>query len=212
MSKILLGSESPGRRFVLQKMGFLFDSLAPNIEEKSLDKNSEISLQQAIELVKFNSKLKMDQLLQMIGKDHKYELIITSDTTVWANNKIYEKTYDKILATNLLSELTGKTHQVITGVSLYLPEKGKKSEYKLIQFHDTTEVYITDNVTIINLYLQSDDCLGKAGCYGIQGKGSIIINSVKGSIDNVIGLPIQKIIKILEENENNIIMNILKTD
>ena len=204
MSKILLGSESPGRKHVLEKFGFSFDTFAPKVDEKSV--SGTISLQEAINLVELNSKLKMNKLIEKASKLNDYALLITSDTTVFYNNKIYEKTYNKNLATSLLEELTGHIHQVITGVTLGIFDENNKDNFKTIEFFEITDVTITSNKVLINFYLQSDDCLGKAGCYGIQGSGSIIIEDVKGSIDNVIGLPMNKII----QEVNSDIMNLLK--
>lgn len=201
---VLLGSESPGRKHVLQKFGFSFDCLAPKVNEKSL--SGSISFQEAVNLVSYNSKLKMNTLIEKINNLKKYSLLITSDTTVFFNNKIYEKTYDKELATKILQELAGHTHQVITGVTLYISDGEVKKNFTTIEFFEVTDVTLTNDTTLLNYYLQSDDCLGKAGCYGIQGSGSLLIEDVKGSIDNVIGLPINKIIK----NLNGYILNLLK--
>ena len=192
MAKILLGSQSPGRKHVLDKFGFLYDTFVPNANEKSI--NGNIYLQEAIDLVLFNSKLKLDTILAKTPDVTNYSLIITSDTTVFYNNKIYEKTYDKDKARVLLSELVGKTHQVITAVTLYITTGQNSDSPQILSFYDDTKVRITADQTLIDLYLRTDDCLGKAGCYGIQGAGSLIIDQLIGSIDNVIGLPIQAIL------------------
>ena len=204
MSKILLGSESPGRKHVLEKYGLSFDCFAPKVNEKSI--SGPTSFQDAINLVLFNSNLKMQALFEKINHLKNYVLLITSDTTVFFNNKIYEKTYDKSLAIKVLQELTGRTHQVITGVTLSLFDEKINKNYKTIEFFDVTEVTLTNNASLIDFYLLSDDCLGKAGCYGIQSSGTLIIEYVKGSIDNVIGLPFNKII----EHLNGYILNLLK--
>lgn len=204
MSKILLGSESAGRKKIIEKFGFSFDTLAPQVDEKSI--LGPISFQDAIDLVLFNSNLKMKTLSEKAGSLNSYVLLITSDTTVFFNNKIYEKTYDKELARKILHELAGHTHQVITGVTLNILDEEIKHVFKTVEIFDVTDVTLTNDSFLINYYLESDDCLGKAGCYGIQGSGSLIIESVKGSIDNVIGLPINKILK----NLNGYILNHLK--
>ena len=206
MSKILLGSMSPGRKHILDKYGFTFDAFSPDIDEKSI--KGTISFQEAIDLVLFNSKLKMDKVLEK-NNINIYSVIITSDTTVFCNNKIYEKTYDKNMAKILLSELIGKTHKVITGVSLCINNSTTNDSNKsIIQLYDITDVHITSNKSLIDFYLQSDDCLGKAGCYGVQGSGALIIEEIIGSLDNVIGLPMNKIILNIHDNH---LLNLLKT-
>lgn len=202
MSKILLGSMSPGRKHVLNKFGFQFDCFSPEVNEKSITDN--ISLQKAIDLVLFNSKLKMDKTLEQNNIED-YSLIITSDTTVFYNYKIFEKTNDKNKARNILYELAGKWHIVITGFSLYY--KDNNGFDQRINDIATTEVKITADKSLIDFYLLSDDCLGKAGCYGVQGSGTIVIDEIKGSIDNVIGLPLSKIFKLV----NSKLLNLLKT-
>ena len=205
MSNILLGSESPGRKHVLEKFGFSFDCLAPKVDEKSV--YGSIPFQEAVDLVLFNSNLKMNTLIEKANDINDYILLITSDTTVFFNNKIYEKTYDKTLATKLLHELKGQKHHVITGVTLYIFRTNTKDMPKTIQFYEVTEVSLTNNDLLIDFYLQSDDCLGKAGCYGIQSSGSIIIEDVNGSLDNVIGLPMNKIVLNLPPNILNSLKN-----
>lgn len=207
MSTILLGSESPGRKHVLEKFGFSFDSFAPKVDEKS--HSGFISFQEAVDLVIFNSQLKMAKLVEKASDINNYKLLITSDTTVLCNNKIYEKTYDKTLAASLLRELTGKTHQVITGVSLRLLDESSSSFSIEKTLYDVTEVSITGNQDLIEYYLSSsDDCLGKAGCYGVQSAGSLIIDSLKGSIDNVIGFPLRKLIESLDSKFLNLLKNV----
>ena len=103
----------------------------------------------------------MNKLQQLINFDD-YILLITSDTTVFCNNRIYEKTYDKQEAVKLLSELIGKTHQVITGVTMII--RNNTEDTTPIELYEVTEVTITSDQTLIDFYLRSDDCLGKAGC------------------------------------------------
>lgn len=197
MSKILLGSESPGRKHVLTKYSLSYDSIAPEVEEKSL--SGTVSFQEALDLVLFNSQLKLDKIRSTVSNLDQYSCIITSDTTVYCNKKIYEKTYDKTLASQLLDELAGKNHQVITGVSLFFPGLGDSTIENPLKIYDITDVHLTANHGLIDFYLLSDDCLGKAGCYGVQGPGSIIIEQITGQIDNVIGLPLAKILASLPQ-------------
>ena len=198
MFKFLLGSESPGRKHVLTKYGLSFDSIAPQVDEKSL--SGTISFQQALDLVLFNSQLKLDKIRSTVSNLDQYICIIASDTTVYCNRKIYEKTYDKSLATQLLNELAGKNHQVITGVSIFFPRLDEATIENPLKIHDITDVTITANHDLIDFYLLSDDCLGKAGCYGVQGPGSLIIDQITGQIDTVIGLPMAKILSSLPQS------------
>ena len=131
MNKILLGSMSSGRKHVLEKFGIAFDCLSPDVTEKSL--SDSISLEEAINLVLYNSKIKMDAIFKN-NFINNYSMIITSDTTVYCNNKLYEKTNDKEKAKKLLFELAGLQHAVITGVSISIKEDS--GEFTTVELYD----------------------------------------------------------------------------
>lgn len=194
---LLLGSQSIGRRLVLEKAGIDFSWLATSSPEKSA--SGTITLDDVIKLVIENSRLKMDSLL--MSKDSKnYNILLTADTVVWSNNKIYGKAPSVDIAKKYLNELSGKIHSCITAVTIILIEKNTIMHRKVI--HDITEVKLTDKNILITNYLDSDEWKGKAGAYAIQGLGSILIEKINGDYNNIIGLPLHKILDYLFSVEN----------
>ncbi|GAL87468.1 hypothetical protein MYP_4698 [Sporocytophaga myxococcoides] len=121
-------------------------------------------------------------------------LIIAADTTVLVEGKILEKPVDSLDARRMLKELSGKYHEVITGVCLL--HKDKK-----ISFSDTTKVYFRDlSDAEIEHYVETYKPFDKAGSYGIQEWiGLVGITGIEGSYFNVMGLPIHRVYECLKE-------------
>ena len=120
------------------------------------------------------------------------DLLITSDTIVWINNKALGKPKDKEEAFEMLQELSGKSHQVISSVSI------KNNTFQKI-FNDVTLVHFKElSSKEINYYIDNYKPFDKAGAYGIQEWiGFIGIKSIEGSYFNVVGLPVHKLYKEL---------------
>ncbi|NVJ89983.1 MAG: septum formation protein Maf [Flavobacteriaceae bacterium] len=120
------------------------------------------------------------------------DILVTSDTIVWLNDKALEKASNKQEAFNMLKTLSGKTHEVITSVSL------KSTKFQKI-FNDTTKVTFKElSEEEINYYINNFKPFDKAGAYGIQEWiGFIGINKIEGSYFNVVGLPVHKLYKEL---------------
>ena len=120
------------------------------------------------------------------------EVLITSDTIVWLDNKALGKPIDASHAVRMLTEMSGKTHKVITSVCI-------KSTKKEVVFHDETLVTFTDlSLDEIEFYLKNYKPFDKAGSYGIQEWiGLVAIEKIEGSYANVVGLPTHKLYKEL---------------
>ena len=177
--KIVLGSESPRRRELLSSMGFVFRTLKPKIDE-SFDSSLKLET-----IAEFLSLKKSDALIQKIDAD---EILICSDTIVLLENEIIGKPKDKKEAKNILYKLSGKTHLVITGVTI-------RNKEKYITFQDKTEVTFNKlSDSEIDSYLKTNDAMDKAGAYGIQDWiGMIGVQKINGSYTNVMGLPTSKL-------------------
>ncbi|MCP4176492.1 MAG: Maf-like protein, partial [bacterium] len=136
-----------------------------------------------------------------VSKNNVKDIVIGSDTVVMLENKIFEKPSNIDNAIYMLKKLSGKTHKVITGVSLILHNKSIKCS-----FIDTSYVaFKTLSVNDIRHYFKFINPLDKAGGYAIQEKGELIIDSVEGSYDNIVGFPSEKIVKSIKIiNELNI--------
>lgn len=140
------------------------------------------------EITDYLANLKAEAFTNLADND----LLITSDTIVWINNKALGKPKDKEEAFEMLQELSGKSHQVISSVSI------KNNTFQKI-FNDVTQVYFKElSSKEINYYIDNYKPFDKAGAYGIQEWiGFIGIKSIEGSYFNVVGLPVHKLYKEL---------------
>ena len=179
---IILASGSPRRQQFLRDLDIPF-----TIQLKEVDEIYPQHLQ-SNEITEYLADLKANAFSELNEND----LLITSDTIVWLDNKALGKPKDSEDAFDMLSQLSGKKHQVITSVSI----KGKNFQ-KMIS--DTTDVYFKELSTEeIDYYINTYQPFDKAGSYGIQEWiGFIGIERIKGSYFNVMGLPVQKLYKEL---------------
>lgn len=177
IKKIILGSNSPRRSNLLKSIGLSFEIRKIDIEE-TYPKNLS-----PIKIAEFLSKKKSDH--QEISEN---EILICADTLVFQGDKVYGKPKNKKNAKNMLIELSGKSHYVVTGVTLRTSKKTKT-------FHETTQVFFKELSELeIEHYITKYEPFDKAGSYGIQEwLGHIGINKIIGSFNNVMGLPTQKL-------------------
>lgn len=177
--KIILGSASPRRQELLKSLGFSFTIKPLNVDEDHWPENLKeegICLYLAERKAGAYKELKND------------ELLITSDTIVWCNNKVYNKPKDHEDGVKMLNELKGKKHTVYTAVCL-------RSAKKTRTFFDQANVYFKDfNQEEIEYYLTNFKPFDKAGAYGVQDwLGYTGIEKIEGSFYNVMGLPVKKL-------------------
>lgn len=172
---IILGSSSPRRKELLAALGFEFTTLNPDIDESFSD---EILVENVAEYL---AEKKAKALENQLQKD---DLLICSDTVVLINNEILGKPTDAQNAFEILKQLSGNTHKVITGVAL-------KSIDKTSVFSVETTVSFTDlSDEQIRNYIETFHPFDKAGSYGIQDWiGLIGVKKIEGSYTNVMGLP-----------------------
>lgn len=179
---IILASSSPRRQKILSEAGLKFSTISPDVEEMVLDSASETVLH--------NAKIKSEWVFQK----NKDSLIIASDTVVSLDDKILGKPKDLNEARTMLRYLSGKKHQILTGVSIRSNTFNK-------DFYEATDVYfknLTDED--IDIYFQKCSPLDKAGAYNIDEFGRIIIKKISGSYSNVMGLPIETVLKTINFN------------
>ncbi|MFP3859522.1 MAG: Maf family nucleotide pyrophosphatase [Bacteroidales bacterium] len=178
--RIVLGSQSPRRQYLLKELGLNFDVKLKHMEEEVYPEGlqkEEIPLY----LAKNKAAAFDDEL------DNK-TIVITADTIVWNEGQVVQKPKDTKDAYNILKSLSGKIHQVYTGVCL-------RSLKKQASFYAQTDVYfkeLTDKE--IWFYINEFEPFDKAGSYGIQEwLGYIGVEKIEGSYFNVMGLPVQKL-------------------
>ncbi len=182
--KIILASNSPRRRELLAGLGLDFTvKVVSGIDESwpHTLKGEDIPL--------YISREKAAPYKSLIGPD---ELVITADTIVYVDGEVLGKPHDKADACRMLRLISGRWHEVITGVTLMTAQKERS-------FAVTTRVRfcnLTDDE--INRYVESGLPMDKAGAYGIQEWiGYIGVEAIEGSYFNVVGLPVQKLYREL---------------
>lgn len=176
---IVLASRSPRRQQLLCEMGIEFTVIQRDFDEsfpEGLDGR---------EIAAYIAKQKAQSLKNELKGN---EIIITADTVVWSNNKVLGKPADENEAVEMLKEISGKTHEVITGVSMISREKETDfTEVTKVTFEPMTEDEIA-------YYASVYKPLDKAGAYGIQEWiGLIACSRIEGSYFNVVGLPVHRV-------------------
>lgn len=184
--KLILASESPRRKELLSWLNIPFSIKTANLDEIS---HEDDPAEVAMDLAQQKSIAVEDSLS---AEEKTRAFLISSDTIVVFNNKIYNKPSDVDEARQILSELSGATHQVITGVCFgFTNEKGIRKYHR---FYDKTDVTFSEiDEHLMENYLATKDSLDKAGAYGIQGPGLTFISRVNGSYSNVVGFPLDKV-------------------
>ena len=182
--KIILASRSPRRQQLLRELGLKFDVVIREYEEIYPEGMS------GEEIARYVAHEKAASFKNEISDN---EIVIAADTIVWCNNKVLGKPLNREDAARILKEISGNTHEVITGVSLL-------SLSKQITFSDSTKVtFETLSEEDIYYYLDSFKPYDKAGAYGIQEWiGIMACSQIDGSYSNVVGLPVQRLYKELQ--------------
>lgn len=177
--KIILGSNSPRRQELLKSLGFTFLNKPINADE-SFPANL-----QAEEIPLYLAEKKADAYEDDLSEN---EILITADTIVWCEGKVFNKPANFVEGKKMLETLSGKMHEVFTGVCL-------KSGNKQTTFYDVSKVYFKKlKPEEIEYYLTNYNPYDKAGGYGVQDwLGYIGIDKIEGSFYNVMGLPVKEL-------------------
>ena len=181
--KIILASRSPRRQQLLFELGLKFDVVIKEYKEIYPEGLS------GEEIARYVAHEKAACFKNDLSDN---EIVITADTIVWCNNKVLGKPLNHKDAERILNEISGNTHEVITGVSLL-------SRSKELTFSDSTKVTFEPMTSKeISYYIDKYKPYDKAGAYGIQEWiGIIACSHIDGSYFNVVGLPVQKLYKEL---------------
>ena len=182
--KVILASASPRRQELIKTIFDSVEILPADCDETLPDGIG------AREAVEYLSKIKNKASAKLTGKEN---LIISADTVVAVDDEILGKPVDKEDARRMISLLSGKVHQVYTGVTLSLDGTTKTfSEKTDVEFFDLTEGEIEE-------YINSKEPYDKAGAYGIQGKAGLLVKKINGDYYNVVGFPIARLKREIEE-------------
>ena len=183
--RLILASQSPRRRQLMEELGIEFEVVIKDYDETIPEglRGEEIAF--------YLASHKADSFR---GKISELEIVITADTIVWCDGEVLGKPVDSEDAVRILKAISGKTHEVITAVSICCASSQKT-------FSDTTRVTFDSlSENEIEYYVESFKPYDKAGAYGIQEWiGLIGCSSIEGSYFNVVGLPVQKLYRELEQ-------------
>lgn len=184
--QLILASASPRRSELLQRMGLAFECCPTHVEED--DSGSDGPERMVLK----NAELKA----QALAGQRAESLVLGSDTTVAFDDCVLSKPADLDEARAMLRRLSGRSHQVYTAVALVWVDGGLREV-----FVETSQVRFKSlDATTIEAYFQIVNPLDKAGAYGIQQGREMIIESVVGSVENVMGLPIQALARKFAEH------------
>ena len=191
MHTLILASGSPRRRELLERAGFLFSvhsiqiSEIPNKNLSLPEQIEDLARQKAYALVESDMCPKLDT-----------NLVLSGDTLVVLNGEVLGKPQDLDQSREFLERLSGRKHSVITAICFLEPSQKREvvaHEESFVYFRKLTEKQIFG-------YVASGDGLDKAGAYGIQTLADGFIEKIDGNIDNVMGLSISLVEKLLKEN------------
>lgn len=188
MEKIFLASSSPRRAELLRGLGLDFTVCAPDADESSINKAIPINMYvQELALLKATAAAK-----ELIGSRG---VIIAADTVVCMDGEILGKPYDEQDAARILAALSGKSHEVYTGVCVMRISDG----YAACESERTAVTFLPITEEKIDRYIKTGEPMDKAGAYGIQGLGAALVKKIEGDYFNVVGLPISKLTQLLEK-------------
>jgi len=185
IKKIILASASPRRKEILEKTGLKF-----KVDESDYEENMDIRFNPR-ELASRHSIGKA----QAVAAKYSNALIISADTIVLLKNRIFGKPRNRKEAREMLKTLNGKAHTVITGYTILDTDTGKKTTKSV-----ESKVFfkrLTDDE--ISTYIKSGEPLDKAGAYGVQGLGALIVKRIEGDFFNVMGLPLNALAESLKK-------------
>lgn len=180
---VVLASASPRRASLLRELGWDFHIAPPRIEECLLDGAS--PSEQAVRIA--------SEKADSVFRDFPEALVIAADTIVVLGDEILGKPRDSREAIRMLSLLAGKTHSVITGVAVRLDGRSASG------FEETRVTFRDLSAAEIRAYFSGGESMDKAGAYAIQGWGSLLASSIEGCYFNVVGLPLYRLSRLLEE-------------
>ena len=186
MQSIILASASPRRAEILNQLGLDFELIPSEVSETIPNQSAFPN-----DLV---TKLAWRKASNVAGKIER-GLVIGADTLVVLGETIFGKPSDSDEAVKMLSILNGKTHSVYTGIAMIQVPSGQTE----VGYSKTKVKFKTFSLEEIRFYVATGEPLDKAGAYGIQGKGGVLVEAIEGCYFNVVGLPLSKLADMLRK-------------
>ncbi len=181
--RLILASRSPRRNELLKQMGFDFEVIPSRVTENFVQ--TESPEEHVIRLAEAKAR--------DVARKNPNRWVVAADTIVYINESILGKPKDREEAVEMLRRLSGQEHWVLTGFFVCHLEK-RKSDKEAVQTAVKVKGLTPDE---IEWYVQTGEPFDKAGGYAIQGMGSFMIESIRGSYTNVVGLPLCELIQML---------------
>ena len=181
----MLASASPRRAEILRAVGWSFETWAANIDEtmRAGEKAEDAVQRLALEKAERAARL------------HPNALVLAADTTVVVDSQILEKPQDGADARRMLGLLSGRWHDVLTGVAL------ARNDRRAVAYERTEVRFCEMSDEEIDWYIQSGEPMDKAGAYAIQGRASLFIEEIRGDYWNIVGLPVRLIYKLMKSKD-----------
>jgi septum formation protein len=182
-ANLILASQSPRRKDLLEQAGIAFEVIPGNFDEESVPPD---------EPAAYARGLAVEKAQQVAGR-YPGSWVIGADTIVCIDDAVLGKPRSRLEARNMLARLSGRTHQVVTGYALINDARQKK-------FADAVRTDVrfkTLSGEEIEWYIRTSEPFDKAGGYAIQGLGTFLVKDIKGSYTNVVGLPVCEVIELL---------------
>lgn len=182
--KLILASSSPRRRAYLNELGIDCKAVSPDVDESRRRGESPKSYVRRVALDKAAT----------VAARHPSSWVVSADTTVIIDNTVLGKPKDAAEARKMLRKLSGRAHRVLSGMALVHGESGVARSAV-----SSTRVFIRKlSADEIRWYVSTKEPLDKAGAYGAQGKGGLLVERVEGSFSNVVGFPLEKFYELLK--------------
>ena len=191
---IYLASQSPRRRQLLEQLGVRYELLLPGADEDAEGLEAVLPREAPAAYVQRVTQLKLDAALARLkARGLLAAPVLCSDTTVAQGRTIYGKPEDAADARHMLTELSGKTHRVLTAVALgTLRKRNAALSVSRVQFAALSP-------TQIRAYVAGGEPMGKAGAYAVQGAAAAFISHISGSYSGIMGLPMYETAQLLRE-------------
>jgi septum formation protein len=173
---LTLASGSPQRRAILERLGFAFDALAPDVDELEHGDPAEVAQENAL------------RKARAVRAQGRAGLVLGADTVVALEGRLFGKPADGEHARAMLGELAGRTHTVIGGFSLIVGDEER------VGAASTEVTFRPLDEQILRWYVSTGEWRERAGGYAIQGAGAVLVRELRGDYENVVGLPLAALI------------------
>ena len=186
MRSIVLASKSPQRRALLEALGLDFEVQDPAIDEETDGEPRELVVRNAT------------RKAEAVAADRPGALVIAGDTEVVIDGEVLGQPEDETEARAHLERLSGTEHHVLGGLALVAPDAEPRTGVDL-----STVAFRELDGPLLDAYLASGEWRGRAGSYAIQGLGSALVDTVRGDVSNVIGLPVGLLLRLAPDLVTN---------